>query len=140
MLDHRFVEWALSLPRAMKIANGQSKFALKRAFERLVPHQILHRPKQGFSVPLASWFRGALGENFRREVSGEAGLMSVGYFDGKVIESLTDQHQRGLRDHSRVLWLLWMFQNFMKGVHGGASATRLSQLPEIGDTRKIGLF
>jgi asparagine synthase (glutamine-hydrolysing) len=121
MLDHRFVEWSLGLPRAMKIANGQSKYILKRAFERLVPHEVLYRPKQGFSVPLASWFRGPLGENFRREISGKNGLGSSGYFDGKVIEKLIEQHRSGLSDHSRVLWLLWMFQGFLKDVHSPAS-------------------
>ena len=121
MLDYRFVEWALGLPRAMKIANGQSKFILKRAFERLVPHDVLYRPKQGFSVPLASWFRGPLGESFRREVSGRNGLGSSGYFDGKMIERLIEQHRSGLSDHSRVLWLLWMFQGFLNDVHAPAS-------------------
>ena len=117
MLDHRFVEWALGLPRSMKMANGNAKFILKRAFERLVPHQVLYRPKQGFSVPLASWFRGPLGESFRQEVTGPHGLFAVDYFDRRTIERLAQQHMSGLRDHSRVLWLLWMFQGFMKQVH-----------------------
>ena len=65
MLDHDFVDWALGLPLACKQYGGESKVLLKRAFERLVPNQVLYRPKQGFSVPLAAWFRGALGEHFR---------------------------------------------------------------------------
>ena len=74
MLDHRFVEWALSLPRRMKISNGAGKLILKRAFERLVPREVLYRPKQGFSVPLADWFRGALGESFQRDLARDNGL------------------------------------------------------------------
>ncbi|HXJ00612.1 MAG TPA: XrtA/PEP-CTERM system amidotransferase [Micropepsaceae bacterium] len=120
MLDHRFVEWALGLPRAMKIANGQSKFILKRAFERLVPNEVLYRPKQGFSVPLASWFRGPLGENFSRDISGRSGLANSGYFDGRMIGKLIEQHRSGLSDHSRILWLLWMFQGFLNDVHAPA--------------------
>ncbi|HEX3485312.1 MAG TPA: asparagine synthase-related protein, partial [Micropepsaceae bacterium] len=121
MLDHHFVEWALGLPRAMKIAKGQSKFILKRAFERLVPSEVLYRPKQGFSVPLASWFRGPLGASFSREISGSNGLANSGYFDGKTIGKLIEQHRSGISDHSRVLWLLWMFQGFLKDVHAPAS-------------------
>ena len=117
MLDHRFVEWALALPRHMKIAGSQSKFILKRAFERLVPREVLYRPKQGFSVPLAAWFRGAIGEAFQKEVLGRDGLVASGYFDPKAVEDLTAQHRSGLRDHSRALWLLWMFQGFLKDVH-----------------------
>ncbi len=118
MLDHRFVEWALDLPRSMKIANGEGKFVLKRAFERLVPTEALYRPKQGFSVPLASWFRGPLGEGFARALTGKNGLVASGYFDGKTVEKLTRQHQSGLLDHSRVLWLLWMFQSFLMNEQG----------------------
>ena len=117
MLDHRFVEWALSLPRTMKIANGQGKIVLKRAFEKLVPRQVLYRPKQGFSVPLATLFRGPLGETFRRQVADKSGINAAGYFDGKVIDKLAEQHRSGLHDHSRVLWLLWMFQGFLKDIH-----------------------
>jgi len=117
MLDHGFVEWALALPRAMKIARGQGKIILKRAFERLVPNDVLYRPKQGFSVPLASWFRGPLGESFRADVSGSDGLIASGYVEGAVIDTLMDQHRKGSHDHSRALWLLWMFQRFLAEVH-----------------------
>ena len=68
MLDHTFVDWALGLPLACKQNGGQGKVLLKRAFERLVPKKVLYRPKQGFSVPLAAWFRGPLGEHFRARI------------------------------------------------------------------------
>ena len=122
MLDHHFVEWALGLPRAMKIANGQSKYILKRAFERLVPSEVLYRPKQGFSVPLASWFRGPLGEAFQRDISSRSGLGNSGFFDARAIQRLIEQHRSGLSDHSRILWLLWMFQGFLNNVHSVAVA------------------
>ena len=58
MLDHTFVNWALGLPSAVNRRGSEGKMLLKRAFGRLVPPNVLHRPKQGFSVPLARWFRG----------------------------------------------------------------------------------
>jgi asparagine synthase (glutamine-hydrolysing) len=122
MLDHRFAEWALGLPRAMKIADGQDKYVLKRAFERLVPKDVLYRRKQGFSPPLAAWFRGSLGESFRRAVADKNGLAASGYFDGATIETLMSQHRSGMRDHSRILWLLWMFQGFLAEVHTAPAA------------------
>ncbi len=81
MLDHRFVEWALALPGRMKIFNGTQKYVLKRAFERLVPRDVLYRPKRGFSVPLADWFRGALGTAFRQDITARSGLAESGIFD-----------------------------------------------------------
>ena len=96
---------------------GRWKVVLKAAFERLVPREVLYRPKQGFSVPLAKWFRGPLGENFSREVNSKTGLVTSGLFNGAAIQRLTQRHRAGLRDHSRVLWLLWMFQRFLTDVH-----------------------
>jgi asparagine synthase (glutamine-hydrolysing) len=125
MLDFSFVEWALALPRTMKIANNQRKVILKRAFERLVPREVLYRPKKGFSVPLSSWFRGTLGDRFRDDVVGASGLAASPYFDGPKIEELLAQHRRGFADHSRALWLLWMFQCFLREVHPAKSAPRV---------------
>ena len=120
MLDHKFVEWALSLPRRMKIADGAGKFILKRAFERFVPREILYRPKQGFSVPLADWFRGALGAAFHQDLAARNLLTESGFFDGAVIDRMAKQHRSGMRDHSRFLWLLWNFQRFLADVHSGS--------------------
>lgn len=117
MLDHHFVEWALALPRAMKLAGGEGKVILKRAFDRLVPREILYRAKQGFSPPLAAWFRGALGDSFQREITRDCRLAESGFFDVPLIHRTLDEHRSGLRDHSRVLWLLWMFQRFLVDVH-----------------------
>ncbi len=131
MLDHNFVEWALGLPEAMKIANGQGKYVLKRAFEKLVPKDVLYRPKQGFSVPLASWFRGALGKAFRADIAAQNGLAASGFFDEAVVERLFQEHQSGVHDHSRILWLLWMFQRFLMEVHNARTTPKRLSLNPI---------
>jgi asparagine synthase (glutamine-hydrolysing) len=123
MLDHKFVEWSLGLPAAMKIVRGESKFVLKRAFERLVPRETLYRPKKGFSVPLASWFRGELGERFLEGVGSPDGLLASEYLTGAEVKKITLQHRRGVRDHSRLLWLLWMFDRFFQEVHRSKTAS-----------------
>ena len=113
MLDHTFVEWALGLPSAFKRQGGQSKVLLKRALERLLPHDLLYRPKRGFSVPLADWFRGALGRHFLEAVRSKDGFASAQYLDLDVVNRLISQHQSGRFDHSRALWLVWMFEAFL---------------------------
>ncbi|HVJ52754.1 MAG TPA: XrtA/PEP-CTERM system amidotransferase [Aliidongia sp.] len=119
MLDHHFVEWAVRLPRAAKLQNGSGKAVLKQAMRPLLPDGFLDRPKQGFSVPLAAWFRGPLKSAFAAAVGGKkAGLAETGYFDMAEIGRLTAQHESGLHDHSRALWLLWMFQGFLSQTHG----------------------
>jgi asparagine synthase (glutamine-hydrolysing) len=56
-LDHHLVELAFSLPDASKVHGRTGKFLLKRASRGLLPHDVIHRPKQGFPVPIAHWFR-----------------------------------------------------------------------------------
>src|SRR5437870_5806613 len=60
LLDHTLVEWAARLPPTLKLHRGEGKYVLKSALEPYVPRGILYRPKQGFTVPLAAWFRGPL--------------------------------------------------------------------------------
>ena len=112
MLDPTFVEWTLGLPARLKLAGGESKVVLKRALEPLLPHNVLYRRKQGFSVPLALWFRRDFGDNFALALSKSRGELGE-YFDLAYVEGLLDRHRRGLRDFSRPLWLLWMFLGFL---------------------------
>jgi asparagine synthase (glutamine-hydrolysing) len=84
----------------------------------------LYRPKQGFSVPLAAWFRGALGQHFRARLEARDGFASAGYIDRDVVERLMAQHQSGAYDHSRTLWLVWMFEAFMERESQRAPAPR----------------
>jgi asparagine synthase (glutamine-hydrolysing) len=111
MLDPTFVEWAMGLPRALKLARGETKLVLKRALEPLVPHEVLYRRKQGFSVPLAKWFRGPLGKGFAQNVQKSSQLAE--HFDMATVNRLLDAHLQGWSDNSRTLWLLWMFNGFL---------------------------
>jgi len=121
MLDHGFVEWSLGLKPEFKLKNGEGKRVLKRALEPLLPHDLLYRTKQGFSVPLADWFRGTMGEHFRLAMQTPGGLADSGYFDIAFIDTMVTQHRSGLRDHSRTLWLLWMFQRFLEREIGASA-------------------
>ena len=117
LLDHTLVEWAARLPPSLKLHWGKGKYVFKRALEPYVSSEILHRPKQGFAVPLAQWYRGPLREQTRALLSGPV-LQQSGLFDGATINRLLDQHEAGIRDHSAVIWLLSMFEGFLQKVHG----------------------
>jgi len=113
LLDHEIIEWASALPVELKLDGANGKAILKRAFEPLVPSDLLHRPKQGFSIPLAAWFRGPLAERVRQAVTSPV-LAECGYFDMAVLESLVTRHQSGRHDHAPVLWSLLMFESFLR--------------------------
>jgi asparagine synthase (glutamine-hydrolysing) len=59
-LDHRLVEWALSVPPGIKLQGDQPKWLLKQALGDVLPDPILRRGKQGFGAPLRSWLTGPL--------------------------------------------------------------------------------
>ena len=124
LMDHPLVEWLATLPSSYKLHGGEGKWIFKRALEPHLPHDLLYRPKMGFAVPLASWFRGPLRERVRSAVLGER-LADTGLFDPTLLRQLVDQHQSGVRDHSAPLWSLLMFDAFMSQVmQDSASADR----------------
>ena len=114
MLDHTFVNWALGLPSAMNRRGSEGKILLKRAFGKLVPRNTLHRPKQGFSVPLAKWFRGTMGSHLQNKLDSKDHFSSAGYLAPSAVRRLLAEHQAGRADHSRALWLIWMFESFLE--------------------------
>lgn len=126
LMDHQLVEWLSSLPPSLKLRNGEGKYLLKRALREYLPADILYRPKMGFSVPLAQWFRGPLRQSVRDAVLGPV-LASTGWFNARQLRSLVDDHQSGLCDHSTPLWTLVMFDAFLRNVLGAeAGATRIA--------------
>lgn len=110
LLDHRMIEWAAHLPADLKIRNGKGKYILKQALEPLVPNDLLHRRKQGFSSPLTAWFRGPLAERMEQAARH---LGKSGYFDGQKISEIVAAHRSGRSDHGPVLWSLLMLDNFL---------------------------
>jgi asparagine synthase (glutamine-hydrolysing) len=127
LMDHPLVEWLATLPSNLKLRGGEGKWLFKRALEPHLPQEVLHRPKMGFAVPLASWFRGPLRNRVRDAVLGER-LMDTGLFERRMVGQLVDQHQSEVRDHSAPLWSLLMFDAFInQQVSSSAPAdTRLS--------------
>jgi asparagine synthase (glutamine-hydrolysing) len=117
LLDHMFVEWAARLPSDLKLHGRESKYVFKCALGPYVSRQILYRPKQGFVVPLATWFRGPLRQRLRETLCGPV-LRDSSLFDMTTVERLLDQHQAGTRDHSAALWSLSMIEAFLREVHG----------------------
>jgi asparagine synthase (glutamine-hydrolysing) len=124
MLDHTFVNWALGLPAAVNRRGGEGKILLKRAFEKLVPRNTLHRPKQGFSVPLAKWFRGPMGAFLERKLDTKNEFSSAQYLNIETVRKLITEHRTGRADNSRALWLIWMFESFQEREHAASSAAQ----------------
>lgn len=109
LLDHHVIEFAASLPEAMRVRGGQGKWLMKRTMRRFLPDDILYRPKQGFVTPIAQWFRGPLAET-ARNISSSACLARTGWFDTRRLAILAEAHIAGSADNSRLLWQLLMLE------------------------------
>ncbi|MGY6277110.1 XrtA/PEP-CTERM system amidotransferase [Methylomonas sp. MgM2] len=114
ILDHKLVEWMATLPPDLKLRGREGKFVFKKALEPYLPEDILYRPKMGFAVPLASWFRGPLKQRVQEALLGDT-LRRTGWFNDAFLKRMVTQHQAGLRDYSTSIWSLLMFEAFLRG-------------------------
>jgi asparagine synthase (glutamine-hydrolysing) len=110
MLDHKFVEWVTSLPVEWKLRRGTRKYILKKLAERLgIPSALLHRRKQGFQMPLVEWMRNDVKDQFLRVLL-EPRTLQRGYFKPEAVRSLVDEHMRGRRNRSGLLWRMLVLE------------------------------
>jgi len=108
LLDHRLVEFAATIPAHLRLRDGTTKYLLKRAMRGILPDEIIDRPKQGFAVPLAQWFRGPLA-GFARDVLLSDTCRQRGFLNTSYIERLLQLHQRG-RDLDLQIWTTLSFE------------------------------
>jgi asparagine synthase (glutamine-hydrolysing) len=119
ILDHELVEWAAGLPPEAKLLGREGKYLFKQAMEPYLSRDLLYRPKMGFAVPLASWFRGPLRDRVREAVESPV-LLDTGIFEEEFLNRMVDEHQSGMRDFSAPLWSVLMFEAFCRGLERGA--------------------
>ena len=108
-LDPRVGQFAASLPLDYKLRGSKGKYILKKALEPLLPHEILHRKKKGFGIPVAEWLKGRLNPLMHDLLAPER-LKRQGLFDPSYVQSLIDEHEKGIASHHKQLWTLLVFQ------------------------------
>jgi asparagine synthase (glutamine-hydrolysing) len=108
LLDHKLMELIAQMPPGLKLRNGQGKYIFKRALTKILPSSVLTRKKSGFAVPVAEWFRGEL-----KEYAYESVIRSQdSALNGAFLNRCWNQHQRGQRDWSALLWCVLMFKQW----------------------------
>jgi asparagine synthase (glutamine-hydrolysing) len=107
-LDTAVTNLALALPTRHKVRGFGKKLLLRKAAEPLLPREIVHGRKRGFSIPAAAWLRGEL-EPFARDTLSTDTLRRQGFFRPDAVHALIDAHVGGREDLSRQLWGLLAF-------------------------------
>ena len=106
-LDKEVFKVAETLPHDLKIANGTTKYALRKAMEQIVPAHVLHRKKLGFPVPMRHWLAGDELFGWAQDTINESGTEEI--FDKAAVLAMLNEHRDGTSDHSRRLWTVLAF-------------------------------
>jgi asparagine synthase (glutamine-hydrolysing) len=116
-LDHHLVEFALALPMKHRLRGGQGKYLLRRLACKLLPKNAVARPKQGFTVPLAAWFRGELRDWLHQALLAPGAAIGE-FFEPRVVRGMIERHGRQ-RDMSQQLWALLVLEVWHRQVLRG---------------------
>ncbi len=112
-LDHELFAWAARLPRRLKVRGLTGKVALRKAFDDLLPAEILRRGKQGFGVPVGTWLRGPL-RSWMQDLLLGAGSPLRPWIRQEVTARLIEEHLTGREDHGKRLWALMVWGAWQK--------------------------
>jgi asparagine synthase (glutamine-hydrolysing) len=102
-LDHEFVEFAATIPSRFKRDEAGGKTILKNAVKDLLPVEILNKPKTGFGMPVAKWFRSSLMPLLKDSLLDDTSARR-GLFDQRLLQKMVNEHIDGRRDWSNRLW------------------------------------
>jgi asparagine synthase (glutamine-hydrolysing) len=115
LLDHRVVEFAARVPQHFKFQGGRSKHLLRRVLARHVPERLWDRPKTGFGIPLAPWFRRELRPWVEDELTARWDW-TLGVIDEGEARRLIAAHMAGRGDYARWIWAFITWKSWARRV------------------------
>ena len=111
-LDADVMELAFSMPGRLKVRGRERKIVLKRALQGVLPDGILHRRKEGFSIPMKQWLRREL-QPLMRDLLSRDRLVRRGLFEPREVERLMQEHVDGRANHAHQLFSLMVFERWV---------------------------
>ena len=101
------------IPEHYKLRGNVTKWPLKKAMERYLPHDLLYRSKMGFGTPLRNWVQQDLHEVIEY-LLGPSHVAARGIFDGAFVKSLLDDNAEGRVDHTYLIYALLTLELWMQ--------------------------
>ena len=108
-LDHKFMEFAATIPYDLKLHNFNNKYILKQSFKKMLPREIIRRKKQGFGLPVGEWFRGPLKE-YVTGILLDPMTIKRGYFNKNYVQTVIDEHINRQFDNGYKIGTLLMLE------------------------------
>ncbi|MGH8075723.1 MAG: asparagine synthase (glutamine-hydrolyzing) [Lysobacter sp.] len=102
-LHPELASFALSLPESMRVRGHCGKYLLRKVAAQWLPPRAISKPKQGFAIPLAAWFRGPL-RDLAADTFASRSFRERGLCDPKVANDLLAEHLTGRGDRREALW------------------------------------
>ena len=120
-LEPELVSLAWQLSPELLYRNGHGKWLLRALLAKHLPKEIVERPKQGFSVPLASWLRGEL-RTWASELLRFAQQDAMDFVDVPALQSMWRQHVAKRRNYADPLWTALTLLHWLRAQHGVAAS------------------
>jgi asparagine synthase (glutamine-hydrolysing) len=98
-LNRHMIEFTARMPPNLKLHGFKRKYILKRALEKLLPHEVVWRKKAGFGAPIRSWLRGALRPLVNELLSDEV-ITKRGLFRPQEVRRIIDHNLSGREDYN----------------------------------------
>ncbi len=117
LLDYRIVEFASRLPAGAKIRGGKGKVLLRGALAKRLDHDLMNRPKAGFTLPIGRWMKGPL-RAWVDSVLDRSQIANSGILDPQEVDTLWKGFCRGENDHFLAIWHILMFQAWYQKYQG----------------------
>lgn len=112
-LDVEMVRFCATLPSDFKLHRGRvRKHILRESLRPLLPESVLHAPKSGFNIPLASWMRGSLGDQLLDAVDSVRVDLSR-FLEPAEVERLLGKHRQRRVDRGHELFTILMFTHWL---------------------------
>lgn len=112
-LDHRLVELAWRIPRALRFKDGRGKYILRRLLAKTLPGHLIDRPKMGFGIPIDKWLRGPL-RRWGEDLLSYDSLRAGGLMDPSTVRETWNSHVRHGVNHGNRLWAVLMLQSWLR--------------------------
>ncbi len=108
-LNNVMLDLVSQMPLNLKLRGFTRKYLLRRIMKGVLPDDILARPKKGFNIPVAKWFRYELRELLLDTLS-PAKIQREGLFSYNAVADLLHDHFTMRRDNRKHLWTLLVFE------------------------------
>lgn len=139
LLDPKVVEFAVKLPRGLRVRGRRGKHLLRKAAARWLPPDVLMKRKQGFAIPLGQWFAGPL-RGLAADVIHSRSFRERGLVEPRAAQRYLDGHVAGEADYSEVLWLvlcleLWARRYLDEAEQASGRRPQASAVQSVGGSR-----